>query len=223
MGPINQLITGGHHPVAIVFFSQRDLVEFNPEKLWNKSITMGQHMINRWFAEITHTYYIIIIYIHITGTNHIFFLGILKAWTRFPSSRDPAGSAVSQAENTGDFCFVVPQKKWFKLILIWENNGIQFYMFKNHLKYKLRMWFYTFLLLLLSSFELQWDNNGILTWIDPPRGVIKRGELVDFPATKRSQLEGFSIPFAQWILRWKPGLVLDLIIFGSLKKEGYWI
>ena len=121
------------------------------------------------------------------------------------------------------FCFVVPQKKWFKLILIWENNGIQFYMFKNHLKYKLRMWFYTFLLLLLSSFELQWDNNGILTWIDPPRGVIKRGELVDFPATKRSQLEGFLIPFAQWILRWKPGLVLDLIIFGSLKKEGYWI
>jgi hypothetical protein len=46
---------------------------------------------------------------------------------------------------------------------------------------------------------------------------------VDFPATKRSQLEGFLIPFAQWILRWKPGLVLDLIIFGSLKKEGYWI
>jgi hypothetical protein len=70
-------------------------------------------------------------------------------------------------------------------------------MFKNHLKYKSRMWFYTFLLLLLSSFELQWDNNGILTWIDPPRGVIKRGELVDFPATKRSQLEGFLIPFAQ--------------------------
>jgi hypothetical protein len=51
------------------------------------------------------------------------------------------------------------------MILIWENNGIQFYMFKNHLKYKLRMWFYTFLLLLLSPFEWQWDsNNGILTW-----------------------------------------------------------
>jgi len=47
---------------------------------------------------------------HITGTNHIFFLGILKAWTRFPSSRDPAGSAVSQAENTGDFVLLSRRK-----------------------------------------------------------------------------------------------------------------
>ena len=124
------------------------------------------------------------IYIHILlGQIIFFFLGILKAWTRFPSSRDPAGSAVSQAENAGDFVLLSckkPDLKWF--LIIWENNGIQFYIFKNHLNYKLRMWFYTFLLLLLSSFEWQWDSNGILTWIDPPRGVIKRGELVDFPA-----------------------------------------
>ena len=140
-------------------------------------------MINRWFAETTHIYYIIIyIYTYYWDKSYFFFLGILKAWTRFPSSRDPAGSAVSQAENAGDFVLLSCKKTWFKMILIWENNGIQFYIFKNHLNYKLRMWFYTFLLLLLSSFEWQWDSNGILTWIDPPRGVIKRGELVDFPA-----------------------------------------
>ena len=123
------------------------------------------------------------IYIHILlGQIIFFFPGNSEGLDKVSFQQGSRGQCCFTGRERRWFCFVVLQKTWFKMILIWENNGIQFYIFKNHLNYKLRMWFYTFLLLLLSSFEWQWDSNGILTWIDPPRGVIKRGELVDFPA-----------------------------------------